>query len=290
MALDQGKLNLVRSCFENGNATYVVFVDYRSTYEESMNYINNFVSEQCPDTQNQGRLFMENPGSGCFLGSPVCEGTCMQVADQIECQAILQPTQAPFPGMTNPPTSVPTPAVPVPTSFPTPLVASDFPTMAIPLPTYSPNSEAPTGKARPTTPPLSSVPTIPSAKKAKGKVKAAKKVKGAKMPTKVIKGSKVKVPKVPKLPTSGLGKGKGGLVYTAAPSQENQGLQTMEGIYIATSQENQTIHHVSDFTTLAHVHVAHHHHPSPRPLDAAVSQVPTTLPSELQAQRRRRRR
>lgn len=163
---------------EDGEATYVVFVDPTSTFNSDLNYVNAFKSVECPDG---GRLFQEDQGSGCFLGSNVCEGTCVDFADQTECLAELVPTQAPIPGQTRRPTVAPVTAEPTLGNEPTtsPVAVTNAPTAVdsnlSPAPTrLEPMPLATPSPTRKSTFPPSDCPT-PGKGKGKGDKKGSKK-------------------------------------------------------------------------------------------------------------------
>jgi hypothetical protein len=120
--------------------------------------VDNYVSERCQATGP--RLFQEDDGSGCFLGSSTCTGTCLVLADQATCRAQETPTSAP---VSTAPSSSPTDAPSagaVPTKTP-----------IIPIPTKSPimsNTQLPTKAPIPgqTMPPTVSPTISPTTKPA----------------------------------------------------------------------------------------------------------------------------
>lgn len=140
-----GTVDIIQSCFEGGSSDYVVFIDASSTYTTSQNYITSYSSQKCPESSPDGRLFMEDAGSGCFIGGNICAGTCSVLADQSECRAeeMPSPTTEPVPTLqpttaapaVAPPNSIPTTAAPapgmiIPPSMPTAVVTTLSPTIS----------------------------------------------------------------------------------------------------------------------------------------------------------------
>lgn len=184
-------MNLTQSCIQDGSAKFVVFVDSSSSFEASLNFIDNFVSQRCPASDPMLRLFKENPDSGCFFGSNVCEGTCEQVSDQTQCLAQGAPTGRPSLAMSSRPTAAPTPLQN--TTMPVAQSPSQFPTV--------PRTIAPTRKVP--TPLTSSHPTVRPTSICPGKSKKGKSLKS--------KNHKHKSSKHKSKKAKGKGKGKGGM-------------------------------------------------------------------------------
>jgi len=149
-------VDIVQSCFEGGSSEYVVFVDAASVYSASLNYIGNDVmSDQCPLGNPGGRLFKEDAGSGCFMGSNTCTGSCLVVADQAEClaQGSSAPQQTP-----SQPSAPPFPVTQVPTA-----TVTLFPTQSPPN-NVTNGTVVPTPFPSITRPPSQEIPVVPTQK------------------------------------------------------------------------------------------------------------------------------
>lgn len=192
ITLIRSTINIQRSCFRGGAADFIVFVANDSSHTVEENFIGNAISFRCETTGP--RLFVEQPGSGCFQGSNECDGSCLELATEGSCLSLDVPTfspttQAPDSPITSPTmvmdTMVPsstrqiTPSlVPLnshsgmPLTIPTTITKSpshspsvDSPTTVIParIPTYIPTLQTPhpTISPQPTTSPtISSAPSI----------------------------------------------------------------------------------------------------------------------------------
>lgn len=198
-------INLSRSCIQDGSSEFVVTVDSTSDFSVDMNFLQNYNSERC---DLGSRLFKEVVGSGCFVGSGTCEGTCEVLADQAECRLVAEPTVAPSVAPpiattfspTRPPTTDPTqqptvPPVPQRTTTPsarpttiTPTVQPTMPYTDMPytdLPSSSP-VQVSLSSDEPTSVPSEIVPTAqpsvekPDEKTDKGKKSSKKGKKGSK--------------------------------------------------------------------------------------------------------------
>ncbi|GKY90646.1 hypothetical protein MPSEU_000038000 [Mayamaea pseudoterrestris] len=143
LALVGSQLNIVRSCFTNSQSEYVVFVDAKSNYTQSDNFVSGYSSSRC--ATESGRLFQENSEAGCFTGSNICTGECRILANATVCMASTMPTAAPgFP--TAIPTTMPTSIAVGPSAMPTVELTTE------PVPTQRPStSRVPVPTAVPTT-------------------------------------------------------------------------------------------------------------------------------------------
>jgi len=215
-ALLGSTVNVDRSCFEDGEADYVVFIDPSSMYTSSLNYIDSFESKQCPQGNPDGRLFKEDPNSGCFIGGNTCTGTCMLFATAMQCMAQMSPTFTPAPIQTPPPIPPTVPPTPSPTTI-TPL--SPWPTIEMNV-TIAPTGEiTPAPSEKPVLPPTPVIPVVPtrqptfecddsSSKKSKKSKAGIGKGKGSGYIAKGGKGSS-KHPKCKSSKSKGKRKGKG---------------------------------------------------------------------------------
>lgn len=93
ISLIRSTINIQRSCFRGGTTDFVVFVANDSTHNVEENFISNAISRRCETTGP--RLFVEQPGSGCFLGNNECDGSCLELATQGSCLAPDVPTLSP---------------------------------------------------------------------------------------------------------------------------------------------------------------------------------------------------
>jgi hypothetical protein len=151
-------ISITRTCFDNTESSFVVFIDNASTGTALTNFVSSTVeSRECPAPGN--RLFKEDDGSACFQGG-LCEGECEILASEATCPNTI-------PIRTEPPTSGPTTVSPTitPTSGPTamPSVSAQptntfAPTTGTPAPTNTPTS-APSASPPTTSPTASASPT-----------------------------------------------------------------------------------------------------------------------------------
>jgi hypothetical protein len=84
----------------------------RRNYTTALNYLNSYISVECEEAEDPAlRLFKETSGSGCFIGTNVCEGTCEVLADQAQCaiqNGTAVPTASPVSANTTAPSVSPT--------------------------------------------------------------------------------------------------------------------------------------------------------------------------------------
>jgi hypothetical protein len=149
VVLIRSSVSIDQSCFQGGSSDFLVFIANDSTFEVSENFVDNFVSDRCQATGP--RLFQENDGSGCFLGSSTCEGTCLVLADQATCRAQQTP-----PSASTVPTKAPLMLVPTEIPIKAPVSGPIMPPMT---PTTSPTTNPAGTPISPTTNPAD-VPTI----------------------------------------------------------------------------------------------------------------------------------
>ena len=184
-----------------------MFIGVDSEFEVSNNFIENHPSVGCPESGP--RLFKEDPGANCFGGGN-CTGTCLVMADAVECAAVgtsgpstvVPTTVAPSsiapptvaPSTIAAPTSTPSTVAPSalsPTSVPSSVQSQTLRPTALPLPMTAPapTTAAPTllTTGRPTSQPAPTPPVIKPHPpiyrpigKGKGKGGNAKEPKGAK--------------------------------------------------------------------------------------------------------------
>jgi hypothetical protein len=152
IALIRSSVTINQSCFERSAAQFVVFIANDANFAVSKNFVDAFDSQQCQATGP--RLFVEDTGSGCFLGSSMCEGTCLILADQDSCRALEVPTFSPVTtAPVSSPTLLPTLSPVFPASFsPTKVQGS--------LPTAYPFPEPPMATLSPVSGPASLLPIL----------------------------------------------------------------------------------------------------------------------------------
>ena len=109
-ALYDARAEVYMTCIESGGGDAAVFISESSSYLDVDNYISpDFSSTTCGDPV-QGRLSLEDPGSGCFNpdNDNECLITCTQFGTLSECTATMSPTATP----TMTPTQTPSTVVP----------------------------------------------------------------------------------------------------------------------------------------------------------------------------------